>query len=260
MALHRICAAIFLATTASACYVESVDEGRDAIGARKLPSDQRDDAKTSLTDVGQCRFTGQKGCFDGHVISKKEFVVEGKAFFNADDLATRFSELITVEQLGDRLRDTEDYRLELLTAMDNPSFLQGFEYYLSGATVRSGHVRSNGVFNINELNEGTYDLRLQKTLKFQVIRAPAEDPVPESTEPTTTDAETESAPETAPMTRVAGAAQPQAVVKTYCATIYTDKTIDVRRGERLWDAFNEFRLHVIARDCPAAGSGRVVTL
>ena len=259
MALRTISAAILLASGVSGCYVESVDEQRDSVGGRKINSDQREEAHTSLTDLGQCRVTALKGCFDGHVISKKEFLVEGKAFFNADDLASRFAELITVERLGEQLRDGEDYRFELLTAMDNPSFLQGFEYYLSGATVRAGNVRSNGVFNINELSEGTYDLRLQKSLKFQVIHTLAQPQAPtEDATPVSGNAEAGSTDTGAETTALI--AEPQTVVKTYCATLYTDKTIDVRRGERVWEPFNEFRIHVIDRDCPASGSGRVVTL
>lgn len=259
MVLRTMTMTMLLAVSASACYVESVDEQRDSVAGRKISTDQRQEDGTNLADVGQCRVTALKGCFDGHVISKKEFLVEGKTFFNADDLASRFAELITVERLGDQLKDGEDYRLELLTGMDNPSFLQGFEYYLSGATVRAGNVRNNGVFNINELTEGTYDLRLQKALQFQVIQTITQAPLPDErdasrakpAESTASEAAVETTPELL---------ERQTVVKTYCATLYADKTIDIRRGERVWEPLNEFRLHVIDRDCPAAGSGRVVTI
>lgn len=284
MSWRIISAAIVFSGGLSGCYVETIDDQRDNVRGERPSADQRIERGAGEAEVGQCRFTAQKGCFDGHVISKKEFLVEGKAFFNADDLATRFGELITVERLGTQLRDGEDYRFELLTPMDNPSFLQGFEYYLIGSTVRSGNVRNNGVFNVNELGEGSYDLRLQKMIKFQlvgtVVKMPttqAEPPVGEArpAEQHAGDEQPTEQPAEQPAGQAAGqpgeqpaGPQPQQaeapvteqVTKTFCATIYTDTTIDVRRGERLWQPFNEFRLHLTDRDCPAAGSGRVVTL
>jgi hypothetical protein len=280
MSWRIISAAMVFSGGMSGCYVETIDDQRDNIRGERPSADQRIERGAGEGEVGQCRFTAQKGCFDGHVISKKEFLVEGKAFFNADDLATRFGELITVERLGTQLRDGEDYRFELLTPMDNPSFLQGFEYYLIGSTVRSGNVRNNGVFNVNELGEGSYDLRLQKTIKFQVVGTVVKPPTTQ-VEPTAGQArpveqpagDEQAAEEPAEQPAGEAADQPagqqpqqsvepvtEAVTKTFCATIYTDTTIDVRRGERLWQPFNEFRLHLTDRDCPAAGSGRVVTL
>lgn len=259
MVWNRLFATIILGGSLSSCYVETIDGERENSSARRIKQDGRQEATPMDAEAGQCRVTALKGCFDGHVIAKKEFLVEGKTFFNADDLATRFSELITVEQLGGDPVNPAKFRIELLTAMDNPSFLHGFEYYLSGGTVRSGTIRNNGVFNISELAEGSYELRLQKAIQFAVHQV--EEQVPEST-PNPSPAPTPGLAETPAESAALALADQQGATsaKVYCATLYADKTIDIRRGQRLWEPFNEFRLHVIDRECPQAGSGRVITL
>lgn len=278
MAWSRMAAAIILGGSMVGCFVETVDDNRDNSSARRLTYDSRQEIVPESAEAGECRVTAQKGCFDGHIIAKKEFSVEGKTFFNADDFATRFAELITVERLGGETASENEYHIRLLTALDNSSFLHTFEYYLSGATVRSGNVRNNGVFNINELNEGSYELRLQKSIQFEVIKTQAEQsesapisnliehPVAVLADANSTD-DAQIELKNSPV--ISGQAEESATfaldaraetrAKVYCATLYADKAVDVRRGQRLWEPFNDFRLHVIDRECPQRGTGRVVT-
>lgn len=289
-------AAVSLLTTG--CYVDSAGGRLPGASGRGIIAPKVD---TSAADVGSCSFAIGRGCFDGHVTARTQFFVDGKPFFNADDLATRFRELLTVENSGTALAaDSNGYRLVLATPLGNESFLSGFEYDLTGGAARSGKVRSDGSFGIDDLPEGTYDLRVQKAVRFtlaantahpttpsdQAVDAttatqeawmiaeaaepaqPAEpngaSTVPSKPQPPMPAAAPTQAPKAPASQPDTSAAQPtsptprpdtvsaETIEKSFCATIYADAVVNIRRGERLWDKFENFRLHVTNSSC---GSG-----
>jgi hypothetical protein len=209
--------------------------------------------------VTQCRTTYAKGCFDGYILATKEFTVNGKQFFDASDLATRFGELISA--------DVKGYQVALVSELDNQSFLQGFEYVLTGNSMLPGKARSNGGFSLNELAEGSYDLRVFRSVKFTAsypkAAAPAKPAEPAPAKPAEADGSvsTPLASESAPATTDPGVQDaPEMVTKTYCATLYADTTVDVRRAKRSTETFSDFRLHVTEDECTAAGTSATISL
>lgn len=259
----------FVATVllASGCYVDSAPQDRATTGGNNTTIDT-----TRESDAGLCRWTISKGCFDGYVIAQKDFSVDGKQFFNADDLSAHFAELVPV--------DGKDYSIVLATQLDNQSFVQGFEYVLKGELVRKDKIRTNGSFSINELPEGQYDLRVLRAVRFTVSHqvakaetqpvAPLQSVAPATTTSSSTPTGTQAsgpgatqtdAPATAPAVTVAPKVATETVAKVYCATIYADTTIDVRRGKRATpETFTDFRLHVTDAECEAAGSSATIKL
>jgi len=58
----------------------------------------------------------------------------------------------------------------------------------------------------------------------------------------------------------AASSRAAAVTKTYCGTLYADTTLDVRRGQRTWNTFSDFKLHVTDHVCAAGGNQTTLTL
>jgi hypothetical protein len=227
-----------LASSLSGCYVETLDDRPPGAPGEEVSGETEDRTQ------GNCRRSLGKGCFDGHVVAKKEFYVEGTQYFNADDLAAHFENLVAItDEKGAALTAGKDYQLKLVTPVDNQSFAQGFEYYLTGDTARTGKMRSTGDFSINDLGEGTYDLRVLKAIRFNIVReverevpAPADQP--------------DAAPTIEKVT----------LTTPYCATLYADTVLEVRRGERAWGTFGDFRLHATDKECSAQGNQTTIAL
>ena len=252
------------------CYVEQTKE--EAQDAQKRKKSAGEAGLGLDQDAATCRFALGKGCFDGHAAAKTPFYIEGKQFFNADDLATRFKELLSIQADGKKLSEVKDgYELKLLTALDNNSFIQGFTYELfNGPTPRTGNLRSDGNFSVDDLTPGTYDLRIGKSVKFtltSLAEAASSDtgavaipltpaaPAP----PNTPDAPAQPTQPTTgqPNTPAAGS---HSVTKVYCATVYADTSINVHPGQRLWYTLAEFRLHITDDQCMNGGNQTVINL
>ncbi len=235
----------------SGCFVEPADDDRhEADGQPLVGTDDPGSPGISLGEQnGRCRFTRSAGCFDGHVLSRQDFTVDGKAFFNADDFVMRFHELLDLRREGQRLEHGTDYEIAELTSLDNTSFVQGFTYDISGVTARSGKVRTSGDFAVPELPEGSYALRVQRSVKFAVKLLAQPQELPSSPTPAATGAE-----------QPAGAADGAAadptvltVTKSYCAVLYADADLDVRKGQRLYETFSSFNWRVSDQSCREDG-------
>ncbi|MBM4252578.1 MAG: hypothetical protein FJ146_11455 [Deltaproteobacteria bacterium] len=169
-----------------------------------------------------CRFALGRGCLNGHVGAMQGFLVDGHEFFNADDLESRLGELIQVESQGQIVtQGTGGYAMTLITPLDNDSFVSGFRYDLSGQVARSGSVRADGQFSIDDLPAGEYQLRLQRAVRFLL-----ESKLAQNQEPSETPA-----------------------AKLFCATLYADNTISIRDHQSAWIDLNNFRLHMTAAEC-----------
>jgi hypothetical protein len=247
--------------TTTGCYVEDFQERAENSSEAQPPS-------VSRPNGFECRMTLSKGCFDGHILSETAFFVEGKEFFNADDFASpdRFAELVTLQRDGASLVAGQDFGLKLVSALDRNNFAPGFEYFLKGAGVRRGKVRADGNFAINDLSDGIYDLRVQKSIKFAVVeklqtRAADEtpsQPQPENPEPaegsTTGDQPAEPATPQVPASDA-----PVALSKQFCATLYADLQLDIRRGQRSFESFDTYKMYVTDSECGATGAGTTLT-
>lgn len=280
-----------VATFAAGCSIEPLDTQRPGLPRIDSHGQMVGSGQDGGGDVDSCRFELGKGCFDGHVAAKTTFLVDGKQFFNADDLATRFHELLTVASAGKALTDgTDGYQMTLATPLDNASFYQNFEFDLSGPTARSGQVRSDGDFGIDDLPEGNYELRLSKPVRFQLAAAvalkapvakttdglggtppsaqtavPAVNPASGVTPPAAGGATTaggSTVPPTGPaanQTPVA-TAQTQTITRSFCATLYVDATVQVRAGSRTYLTFSQYQLHVTDDQCSTSGNVTSLTL
>jgi hypothetical protein len=238
MAFRAFLMATAAAAGLSGCYVETLDDRPPGAPGEEVKGNDED------RSAGDCRRALGKGCFDGHVVAKKEFFVEGTQYFNADDLAAHFENLVAItDEQGAALTAGKDYQLKLVTPVDNQSFAQGFEYYMTGDTARTGKMRATGDFSINDLAEGTYDLRVLKAIRFTVTREVTR-PVPAPVDQ----------PDAEPTTEVVKVTTP------YCATLYADTVLEVRRGERAWATFGDFRLHATDKECSAQGNQTTISL
>jgi hypothetical protein len=268
-----VLAALLLST--AGCYVDDLQE--------RAPSTA--DADRNGYD---CRLTLSTGSFDGHILTETEFSIEGKTFFNADDLAvpTRFAELVTIKKDGVALKAGTDFDVVLVSQLGRDNFADDFEYFLNGEGTRSGAVRGDGNFSVNELREGLYDLRVQKAIRFRIVEkatvaataepeAPAADEAPavepaEPAEPTAGGDTTEPAATEPAVTEDASTqpspAQPAAVPaaqpegKEFCATIYANTQLDVRRNKRAFVSFGDYKMYVTDNECGEAGEGTALTL
>lgn len=240
MALRGLYAAAFTGLLATGCFVESTDTRAPNGGAEIA----RTGGKSSDVEAGVCRFAIGKGCFDGHVLSRKEFYVDGREFFNADDFSPRFGELVSIDHGELKLAEGEKFQLTVHTKIDNDGFIDEFEYDLTGdnAVARRGAVRRTGNFSINDLPPGIYDLRVQKPIKFTVsgkVEQQATDPANPDADPVRTVEE---------------------VSRKYCATLYQDTTIEVLKGQRAQETFTHYKLHVTDLECSADGNQTKISL
>ncbi len=260
---------------ASGCYVDPAQDRAPQPGDTATSTHSEDS-----TPVGECNFAIGRGCFSGTVTSKKEFFVDGKSFFDADELAARFNELISVDSLGEQLQAGQGgYKLELLTPVDNTSFFSGFEYDLTGDAKRAGKLRNDGNFNVNDLPQGTYDLRVMKSVKFKLTAtvtkaATAADqpstPTTGNTTPTTgntTPTTGDTTPTTGDTTPTTGNTTPPttpttvAVEKLFCGTLYADAVVEVIKGKKTpLLTLNDYRLHVTDNECAAGGNTTTLSL
>ena len=240
MALRGLFAAALAGMCVTGCFVESSDTRAPGTGTdiTKLGTRSAD------AEAGVCRFAIGSGCFDGHVLSRKEFYVDGREFFNADDFAPRFAELISVDSQELQLAEGEEFKIDLLSKIDGDGFVDEFEYDLTGdnAFARSGKVRRTGNFSVNEVPQGVYDLRIQKPIKFAVV-GKVETLV---TDPDNLDAD--------PVVKI------EEVTRNFCATLYQDSTIEVLKGKRAQETFNHYKLHVTDTQCAAGGNQTNISL
>lgn len=224
-----------IAITLTGCYVDDIKDDRAEQIGDAVPNHNPPD-----NDHGTCRKTIAKGCFDGHVVTKSEFRVDGKTFFDANELASEFCELVVLDDNGDKLAACKVGTIDMAQPIDNDNFSQGFEYLLTGDSARTGKVQNNGNFSLNELPEGLYDLRVQKSLKFVLKYArTVEVPDVDGAEPTTAE---------------------EQMARSVCATLYFDTQLDVRRGAREFGTFSDYQLHYGEGDCNASQSSRVLSL
>ena len=239
--LRSLYAAVLAGTAGlmvTGCFVEPAEDRAPGSGT-EIVKPVRD-----TEESGVCRYAIGKGCFDGHVMNRKEFFVDGQEFFNADDLAPRFAELISISSDELKLVEGEEFSLNLISKVDNDGFIEDFEYDLTGdnAFARRGKLLKNGNFSVNDVPQGFYDLRVQKPIKFSVtgnVQTLVTDPATPDAEPTI---------------------KVEEVTRNFCATLYQDTTIEVVKGKRAQESFNNYKLHVTDTECAAGGNQTAITL
>jgi hypothetical protein len=163
------CSIVFFA---NGCYVEEMPDRAPTPpgGGTPLTLDAKDGKKTKPEkQKGECFHDSETGCVEGHISSAMNFSVSGKSFFDADDLANRFHEIVEIRSTdGKVLTDGKDYELTLVSTFSNKNFAKDFQVFIKGERTESAEVRSSGKFFFNQLPEGEYDIRVQRPIKMLV--------------------------------------------------------------------------------------------
>jgi hypothetical protein len=222
----------------SSCFVEPLGESEKRLDQ----AGEETGVSTNLYDgADMCQYGIGRGCFDGYVGFKKDFFVAGRSFFNADDLAANFSQMLgetlqVKDSRGNLLVAGQDYTAEMLSTLDQQSFTSGFNFELTGLMQRSGKILESGSFSVNDLLEGTYELRIQRPVRFKLNRnlAPKEAEIPA---------------EPAKRSEAVAAETSPVESKTYCATLYQDSVVEVRKGQRSYQRLSDFKIHVSENEC-----------
>ncbi len=160
-------------------------------------------------DPSLCQKSPTTGCFDGYLAVKQNFSVEGQQFFNADDFGNRFKDLLSIKE--------QEGEVSFDTPIDNQNFYQGFTYDLTGEVNKSGTIRAKNTISLSNLLPGQYDLRVQRPIKFTLTHKNQDDG--------------------------------SQVQKLYCATLFSDITVEIRDDQRTWLAINDFKLYFNSDEC-----------
>lgn len=184
------------------------------------PDEDHDDLLDAR--AADCQKSVVTGCLQGQVPAAPNITVEGREFFDANDLAARFKELLPPLKDRNGVVPTEGHmQLKWLTRIDNDSFADGFHVYLKGPSAQDQSVMRNGSFAIHRLQPGLYDARVQKEFKFYLIgNSQSEESADPNTEISESNLKSEAIPNLNDV-RVA-----------YCATFYAEESFEIRRGYR----------------------------
>ncbi len=225
----------------SGCYVEDVED------RSQTPSKRQNSSVFEATSSNDsCEMSARTGCFEGQITSAPNIFVNGIEFFDAEDLANRFDQIIDItNDEGVALVRDQDYQVELLTPFDNKNFTEKFEIYIKGDLTDTANIRSSGSFYFNNLPKGEYEVRVQRPIKFKVAAI--------QKQPSEAEAEADAQPEE----EVAVEAEE----KVYCATLYQDVAIEISPGERsLGQVFDSFKLYITDVQCPENRTDRTIKL
>jgi hypothetical protein len=218
-----------LGITASSCRVDFTPESPDG-NVRQMATPNPKELPVKATRLAEspkdreCRLDEQSGCLVGQVIVAPTIYAEGREYFDAESLGRDLPRLVAVQMRKDESapKGRED-ELRLEPAITNDSFVRNFTVYLKGERAATTRVSERGSFRFNNLNEGTYDLRAQRSF---VVRLPRHE------HPTGEEA-------LAPGNEI-----------LVCATIYAEALgLEVRAGEKLYQGFDSFNLKLSNGDC-----------
>lgn len=226
----------------TACYVEHVAD------KPKPPTGELTLTKNDAVKNPNCKVNAATGCIEGIMPAAPELLVDGKKFFDADTLRDRFSELIVIDGKEDAEKRGETFQIKLLTEIDNKHFSDDFEVYVKGDYAKTGKSLASGTFSLNYLPEGTYEVRVQKSIKFELTKTspvdapetPTVDPATPTTDPVT--------PTTNPATAPADQ-EPKVVTKIFCAKLYSESAIEIGSKEKFTMVFDDYSLYISDNSC-----------
>lgn len=197
----------------------------DTSGTTRTTEDWADGTVAHRNSGLNCKFDSFSGCIEAAIPAAPEVTVNGKAFFDANDLSLQFEELLNDAAPQEQVDQiTAGGKIELLTRIDNRAFHKGFQIYIKGESARSADALATGGFMLHRLPEGAYNVRVQKLIRYR-IRGAAEG------------AEVSQAELAAPSET------------QYCATLYAEANVEVRSGERLKYLFDDYELRVNKDGC-----------
>lgn len=171
-----------------------------------------------------CRYTYSTGCLEAAIPPAPEVTVNGRAFFDANDLAAQFGDLIREVAPAEQLALIDQGGdIEFMTRIDNRAFHKGFQIFVKGEAAKSADALATGGFMVHRLPEGAYNVRVQKDIRYLIK------PV---------------VPAEVFVEGLHDAGDP-----VFCATIYAEANVEVRAQERLKFLFDDYELRVNKGAC-----------
>ncbi len=174
-----------------------------------------------------CHYDMLTGCIEASIPAAPEVTVNGKSFFDANDLSSQFEVLLKDAAPASQVDlINQGGQIEFQTRIDNRAFHKGFQIYVKGESARSADALATGGFLLHRLPEGAYSVRVQKLIRYRIKSSEA-------------------------AAEVAQKAVPGATEGNYCATLYAEANVEVRAGERLKFLFDDYELRISPEACSA---------
>ena len=213
-----------------------------------------------------CKPVSDKGCISGQVIVAPYIYLDGKKYFDAEDLGRLFTDMVMLHDQSGAPLLSSHYQIEIAPKIDNESFLEEFKVYAKGTYAAQANLSSTGLFVLQGLEAGVYDLRVQKSFTMRITSKPpvANDPIKSTTPiatkdlpPVTKDPTTSTTPiatkDPTPPTSLLATEQPTAQrdqPKVYCFTVYAQEDqMQIDGGQMMHKVFDHFKLHMIDKEC-----------
>jgi len=212
---------------ATGCILSTESERGDEKG--KVMSHTHGSGSNAQGRLNSCKHSQLDGCIQGVIPAAPQIRVEGQNFQDAEDFKARFATLVKIVSTKEDLNapaETSDlvddgWDISLTTPLDNKSFARDFMVFAKASqTARAASSISTGMFFINNLEEGIYDIRVQKELHF--------------------------------------VAKKDDVVKTFCASLKSDQTIEVAAGQKTKIMVDDFKLFLRQSDSCDVEDDRLV--
>jgi len=122
--------------------------------------------------------------------------------------------------------------------------------------VRSGKIPENGAFSVNDLMDGGgYELRIQRPIQFGIKERVQR--VPVALDPSTMEG-SPSGSQGKPSHEVPS--ESLSAQKVYCATLYQDTVVEIRKGMRTYEQLNDFKLYFSDSECSQRRPTATLTL
>ncbi len=168
----------------------------------------------------KCKKSESTGCVYGYVPSAPDLYVEGKKFFDVDELISNFDQLFEVRDYAGKARARDAYSIHWKEEIDNDTFANGFNVYVKGSSAKNSSVLRNGEFSLNYLPEGYYDIRVQRVIELDIKV------VQNAGSPGTVTAESEDS-------EAVSEESVESNVKThsYCIALYADNEVEIEEGK-----------------------------
>ncbi len=210
--MRRLLMSATFLLVASGCYVQEADP---------IPRD---------FNRGECRASKKTACLAGQVVVAPFVYLEGREYFDADDLGRKFREVVAVQTESGETLTSADYDIQVVPEITNENFTRDFQVYVKGEKVFHTRANESGSFRINNLEQGDYSVRVQK--KFMMKLSHKSNEAASATEE-----------------------------KTFCFVIYAeDSGLQLIPGEKQYRSLDNFRLQMLDQECKERSRDARITL
>jgi len=140
----------------------------------------------------------------------------------------------------------ETFQIKLLTDIDNKHFSDDFEVYVKGEYAKTARTLASGTFSLNYLPEGTYEVRVQKSIKFELTKTTPPNPQ-EPAQPAQPAQPIDPQQPNQPQPFVAS--DSKTITKVFCAKLYSESVIEVSNKEKFNMVFDDYSLYISDNSC-----------